>query len=200
MGDSQATFHQQAPQNKNDHTSGPLGIHLLLWESNLCSSTLQVKSNTSVWAGHRIYFNLWNSHGWSPLRQDPLGPDSTHLTGGPETEQRDVRPLPLTQVSLPTAKRWWQKQNTRIQKWPICSQVYLSYKRLQDGITDSMDMSLSKLREIVKDRGAWRAVDHEVAESWTRLNEQRQLQECPPLAVGGWPQNLNVTHFLSTPF
>ena len=36
------------------------------------------------------------------------------------------RPRPLSQVSLPTAKRWWQKQNTRIQKWPICSQVYLS--------------------------------------------------------------------------
>lgn len=33
-------------------------------------------------------------------------------------------PLPSSQVSLPTAKRWWQKQNIRIQKWPICSQVY----------------------------------------------------------------------------
>ena len=34
-----------------------------------------------------------------------------------------------------------------------------------DGVTDSMDMSLSKLREIVKDRGAWCAVVHEVAKS-----------------------------------
>ena len=70
--------------------------------------------------------------------------------------------------------------------------------RWLDGITDSMDVSLSELRELVIDREAWRAVIHEVTKSRTRLSDwtepnwtDRWLESCIRFSV---QQSDSVTH------
>ena len=57
-----------------------------------------------------------------------------------------------------------------------------------DGITDSMDMSLSKLREIVKDREAWRTMVHGITKSQTQLSDWRTATTIGWLHLGEMPE------------
>ena len=64
--------------------------------------------------------------------------------------------------------------------------------RWQDGITNSMDMSLSRLRELVMDREAWHAAIHGVAKSRTRLSDFTSL---PEYSLEGLMLKLKLQYF-----
>ena len=63
----------------------------------------------------------------------------------------------------PDARKDWRQEEKGRQRM-----------RWLDGITDSVDMSLSKLQKVVKDREAWRPAGHGFTKSWTRLRTEQQ--------------------------
>ena len=69
--------------------------------------------------------------------------------------------------------------------------------RRLDGIMDSMDVNLSKLQEIVKNREAWHAADHGVAKSWTWLSDNiRDAYLGPTRSAKYDPEDLHFPNFL----
>ena len=70
--------------------------------------------------------------------------------------------------------------------------------RWLDGITDSMDVSLSELRKLVMDREAWRAEVHGVAKSRTQLSDRTELNPLMDISSFPPPLQLLVTSILVT--
>ena len=68
--------------------------------------------------------------------------------------------------------------------------------RWLDGITDSMDVSLSELQELVTDREAWRAVIHGYTKSWTRLSDLTELIAVLYLYIYIWRRQWHPTPVL----